>query len=167
VTTLDNLQLPFEFGCWYCAGTGYLDYPMNKRPCPVQGHAEAHQSNVNAISTYMKANPNPYRPEIEGACPYCGEKVECVHWTGWGWSRDKKELEVAEKSIKQKVNEAIDPTDPNAMLNALEESVEVLNTVISAMNSGPAYWGDAFDRDDFERIKAFTIKFDMGWFDPE
>jgi hypothetical protein len=28
-----------RLGCPYCAGTGYEDYPRNKKPCRVKGHA--------------------------------------------------------------------------------------------------------------------------------
>lgn len=29
-----------QFVCFYCAGTGYEDYPSNTKPCRVEGHKE-------------------------------------------------------------------------------------------------------------------------------
>jgi hypothetical protein len=30
-----------EFPCGHCAGMGYIDYPSNTKPCPIDGHYRA------------------------------------------------------------------------------------------------------------------------------
>jgi hypothetical protein len=82
------------FACQHCAGMGYQDYPLNKLPCPIPGHAEKYERNVADINRLMESLKRPYTP-AEGNCPYClaaGEPVGvgCRHWTGNGWSRDRK-----------------------------------------------------------------------------
>jgi len=37
------------WGCRYCSGCGYEDYPSNKKPCRVSGHAGRHECDVMSI----------------------------------------------------------------------------------------------------------------------
>lgn len=81
----DTIPIPGElrqFGCKHCAGTGYLDYPSCKRPCPIEGHkgtADLEQRiTIVAMREVYKNNPQPRN------CPYCKQNP-CEHWTGLGW----------------------------------------------------------------------------------
>ncbi len=64
------------FGCQYCAGVGYEDYPQCFKPCRIPGHKERHEKNVSAIVTYMKNNPEP--EPLKKPSGNWG-------WTGHGW----------------------------------------------------------------------------------
>jgi hypothetical protein len=37
----------------------------------------------------------------------------------------------------------------------IEQSVEIVKILVSAINSTSAYWGDALDREDYERVVKF------------
>ena len=82
------------FGCWHCGGMGYQDYPSNKMPCPVEGHQKRAEQNLQDVMRVMEARKKNYRSEM-GKCPYClaqGREIgiECEHWSGDGWARDRK-----------------------------------------------------------------------------
>jgi len=65
------------FGCEYCAGVGYEDYPSRKIPCRIAGHLEAHLRNEDHTIAYFKANPLPK--------PKRGKPTGNWVWTGRGW----------------------------------------------------------------------------------
>jgi hypothetical protein len=70
-------------GCLSCGATGYEDYPSNKIPC-----------RKGCPDTVKMLGDLAYFPEYrvpweqDAKCPHCGE-MNCQHWTGRGWSRDK------------------------------------------------------------------------------
>jgi len=37
------------WGCRYCSGCGYEDYPSNKKPCRIIGHADRHNRDVSFL----------------------------------------------------------------------------------------------------------------------
>ena len=81
------------FGCKHCAGMGYLDYPTCEKPCLVLGHRERYESNFKDVMRMMDGLKRPYKKD-DGNCPYCLSQkkpvgVECRHWTGAGWSRNR------------------------------------------------------------------------------
>jgi len=67
-----------NFGCIFCAGVGYEDYPLNRKPCRMQGHSERHEQNVKEISMWMKLHPLPE--------PLTGKPKGNWEWTGRGWN---------------------------------------------------------------------------------
>ena len=86
---MDMFELPNEFGCRFCAGTGYQDYPMKEKPCPIPEHVRRAEENEVAIRSIFAAFAASKRWELEdGRCPYCGLERECRHWRGVGWQRD-------------------------------------------------------------------------------
>ena len=66
------------FSCVYCAGVGYEDYPMTKRPCRIPGHTERHNKNVQVVANFFIQNP---LPEPKEGKPSSGN----WQWTGMGW----------------------------------------------------------------------------------
>ena len=87
LSTLD-IQEPDSFGCEYCGGMGYTDYPINNNSCPIEGHMERFRANerfiINAMREFHKNNP----PPEWARCPYCKVTGKaCVHWDGMGWVR--------------------------------------------------------------------------------
>lgn len=74
----------YEFGCEYCAGVGYEDYPSSKIPCRIPGHLQRHQLNVAEAQQIINTKKRRKLP-IDGPCPYCKKNEECEHWTGIGW----------------------------------------------------------------------------------
>lgn len=75
------------WGCEYCAGVGYMDYPQNKKPCPVPGHVERFQADLRVAEAWIESRKKPYSVD-DGPCPYCKATHACEHWTGNGWARD-------------------------------------------------------------------------------
>ena len=76
-----------NFGCYYCSGMGYEDYPTNKMACRISEHVTWAAHNVELILASMDAARKPY---TTGTCPYCKAAglpvgVDCIHWTGLGW----------------------------------------------------------------------------------
>lgn len=80
-----------NFGCAYCAGMGYTDYPSNTQPCPVSGHVERTQSNFNAVNIHMDSLKRKWSA-LDGPCPYCKKEEECEHWTGLGWTKQVSKI---------------------------------------------------------------------------
>ena len=37
------------WGCRYCSGCGYEDYPSTKKPCRITGHADRHNRDVSFL----------------------------------------------------------------------------------------------------------------------
>lgn len=70
-------------GCYFCACTGYEDYPHNAIPCRVKGHREWADREVELAWAAL-----PREKEAPYACPYCGSETTCKHWKGTGWSKD-------------------------------------------------------------------------------
>lgn len=83
----------FTFGCGYCAGTGYQDYPSCQKSCPISEHVEMHNKHVEAVGKWMKMFPEPQ--PTNRLCPYC-KKTKCEHWTGHGWSKIPPRLKIRE-----------------------------------------------------------------------
>lgn len=76
-----------EFGCFFCAGTGYEDYPNNQIPCRYPEHVEAYKSHFSQAVLDVEKLRRNYK-KADGPCPYCNKTVSCEHWTGLGWKRD-------------------------------------------------------------------------------
>lgn len=78
------------FGCKYCAGTGFLSYPSQDKPCPIQGHADRARQNFSDVGRALHELHKNDIPPKGAVCPYCkADGAVCRHWTGMGWSRDK------------------------------------------------------------------------------
>lgn len=78
------------FGCEYCSGVGFTDYPSNQHPCPIPGHAKRALKNFENVGNALREMHKNDKPWPSAICPYCGAKGEvCRHWTGLGWSRDR------------------------------------------------------------------------------
>ena len=73
------------FGCYFCAGMGYEDYPANKIPCRIEEHMETASENNSDVVDFMEFKKTP---TFEGKCPYCQAIINCKHWKGLGWKRD-------------------------------------------------------------------------------
>ena len=76
-----------EFGCEFCAGMGYEDYPSSRIPCRMSGHLAKHEQNVRQVMAHMNARRRNWSPE-DGRCPYCKTNGECKHWRGDSWVKD-------------------------------------------------------------------------------
>ena len=87
IETAEDFRQADGFGCFYCAMTGYEDYPQNTKPCRVPGHQEANERTVAFMAQALK---RPWTPK-EGLCPFC-HLPDCPHWTGMGWANPRFSL---------------------------------------------------------------------------
>ncbi len=65
------------FGCSYCAGVGYEDYPLNTKPCRINSHKDRYEKNFCVVTNYFNDNPLPE--------PLIGKPRGNFEWTGHGW----------------------------------------------------------------------------------
>uniref|UniRef100_A0A6M3LPM7 Uncharacterized protein n=1 Tax=viral metagenome TaxID=1070528 RepID=A0A6M3LPM7_9ZZZZ len=74
------------WGCRYCSGMGYEDFPSNRVPCRIEEHLGLAKSDHDLAKAYLDTVRRD--AAVNEVCPYCRKTGNCEHYGGLGWSRD-------------------------------------------------------------------------------